>query len=74
LEIILAIPHITPHQRITIADVVTQADRAVQMIADVRTRMLAPQQVKAAPVFSMTQVAALCGLDKGQFAYRLGPC
>lgn len=67
----MATPHITPHQRISIADVVTQADRAVQMIADVRTRMLAPQQVKTAPVFSMTQVAALCGIDKGQFAYRL---
>lgn len=67
----MATNHITPHQRISIADVVVQADRAVQMINDVRSRMLAPKQVKSAPVFSMTQVAALCGIDKGQFAYRL---
>ncbi|TAL66102.1 MAG: cobyrinic acid a,c-diamide synthase [Burkholderiaceae bacterium] len=41
------------------------------MVSDVRTRMLAPQQTKAPPIFSMTQLASLCGIDKGQFAYRL---
>ena len=41
------------------------------MVADVRSRMLAPQQKKVAPVFSMTQLATLCGIDKGQFSYRL---
>jgi chromosome partitioning protein len=61
----------TPHQKITIAEIVSQADRAVQMVSDVRSRMLAPQQKKIAPVFSMTQVATLCGIDKGQFSYRL---
>jgi len=61
----------TPHQKITIAAVVEQAERAIQMVNDVRSRMLAPQSKKQAPVFSMTQVAALCGIDKGQFSYRL---
>lgn len=61
----------TPHQKITIAEIVSQADRAVHMVADVRSRMLAPQQKKIAPVFSMTQLATLCGIDKGQFSYRL---
>jgi len=61
----------SPHHKISIADVVDQAERAVKMVGDVRTRMLAPQAVKAAPIFSMTQVAALCGIDKGQLAYRL---
>ena len=61
----------TPHQKITIAEIVSQADRAVHMVADVRSRMLAPQQKKVAPVFSMTQLATLCGIDKGQFSYRL---
>ena len=60
-----------PSPKITIADIVSQADRAVRMVSDVRSRMLAPQQKKVAPVFSMTQLAALCGIDKGQFAYRL---
>lgn len=60
-----------PHRKISIADIVVQAENAVQMVNDVRTRMLAPQKVKIPPVFSMTQLAALCGIDKGQFSYRL---
>jgi chromosome partitioning protein len=58
-------------KKISISDVVVQADRAVQMISDVRSSMLAPTDVKLAPVFSLTQVAALCGIEKGQLAYRL---
>jgi len=61
----------TPHQKISIAAVVEQAERAVKMVSDVRSRMLAPQAVKVAPVFSMTQLAALCGIDKGQLSYRI---
>jgi len=61
----------TPHQKITIAAVVEQADRAVKMVSDVRSRMLAPQAKKVPPVFSMTQLAALCGIDKGQLSYRI---
>lgn len=61
----------TPHQKITIAAVVEQADRAVKMVGDVRSRMLAPQAMKIPPVFSMTQLAALCGIDKGQLSYRI---
>lgn len=60
-----------PHQKISIAAVVDQADRAIQMVSDVRSRMLAPQAKKQSPVFSMTQLAALCGTDKGQIAYRM---
>jgi len=58
-------------RKISISDVVVQADRAVQMISDVRSSMLAPTDVKLAPVFSLTQVAALCGIEKGQLAYRI---
>lgn len=61
----------TPHQKISIAALVDQADRAIQMVSDVRSRMLAPQAKKLAPLFSMTQLAVLCGIDKGQLAYRL---
>jgi len=41
------------------------------MVGDVRSRMLAPQQQKVAPTFSLTQLATLCGIDKGQVSYRL---
>ncbi|MBP8286626.1 MAG: AAA family ATPase [Rhodoferax sp.] len=41
------------------------------MVSDVRSRMLAPQATKVPPVFSMTQLAALCGIDKGQLSYRI---
>jgi chromosome partitioning protein len=58
-------------KKISIADVVVQAVRAVQMISDVRSSMLAPTDVKLGPVFSLTQVAALCGIEKGQLAYRI---
>lgn len=41
------------------------------MVGDVRSRMLAPQAKKVAPLFSISQLAALCGIDKGQVSYRL---
>jgi chromosome partitioning protein len=59
------------HQRISIAQIVDQADRATRMVSDVRSRMLAPQSKKNSPLFSVTQLAALCGIDKGQVSYRL---
>lgn len=60
-----------PHQKISIASVVEQAERATRMVSDVRSRMLAPQATKVPPVFSMTQLAILCGIDKGQLSYRI---
>lgn len=59
------------NSKISIADLVNQADRAVRMVSEIRTSMLAPESRKSSPVFSLTQVASLCGLDKGQMAYRL---
>lgn len=59
------------HQRISIAQIVDQADRATRMVSDVRSRMLAPQSKKISPLFSISQLAALCGIDKGQVSYRL---
>lgn len=57
--------------QITIADVVAQSDRAIRMVGEIRASLLAPQSRKTAPSFTLTQVAALCGVDKGQMAYRL---
>lgn len=62
---------VVPLKRITIPDLLTQASEAMQMVNDVKSRMLAPEAKKSSPTFTLTQVAALCGLDKGQFSYRL---
>jgi chromosome partitioning protein len=59
-------------QKIQISDIVDQAERAAQMVNQIRSRMLAPTAIKNPPVFSLTQLASLCGIDKGQVSYRLG--
>ena len=58
-------------EKITISDIVDQAERATHMVNQIRSRMLAPSAVKSAPVFSITQLASLCGVDKGQVTYRV---
>lgn len=58
-------------KKISIADLVDQAEKAVHMVSEIRTTMLAPSKTKEAPLFTLTQLAALCGLDKGQLSYRL---
>lgn len=58
-------------QKIHISDIVEQAERATQMVNQIRSRMLAPNAIKNPPVFSLTQLASLCGIDKGQVAYRI---
>ena len=64
-------PTVTNSQKIHISDIVDQAERATQMVNQIRSRMLAPNANKNPPVFSLTQLASLCGIDKGQVAYRI---
>lgn len=64
-------PDLKSNQKIHISDIVEQAERAAQMVNQIRSRMLAPNAIKNPPVFSSTQLAALCGIDKGQVAYRI---
>lgn len=64
-------PDLKSTQKIHISDIVEQAERAAQMVNQIRSRMLAPNAVKHPPVFSSTQLATLCGIDKGQVAYRI---
>ena len=59
-------------QKIQISDIVEQAERAGQMVNQIRSRMLAPDTVKSPPSFSLPQLASLCGIDKGQVSYRIG--
>ncbi|MEC4717929.1 AAA family ATPase [Noviherbaspirillum sp. CPCC 100848] len=64
-------PNVNSPQKIHISDIVEQAERATQMVNQIRSRMLAPNTIKNPPVFSLTQLASLCGIDKGQVAYRI---
>jgi chromosome partitioning protein len=57
--------------KITIADVAKQAERANQIVGELRSRLFAPELRKKSPVYSLSQVASLCGTDKGQMSYRL---
>ena len=57
---------------LSVADIVTQANRALDKVEDLRAAMLAPKVVKLAPSFSSTQLAALCDIDKNALTYRLG--
>ncbi|MFN0316330.1 MAG: ParA family protein [Burkholderiales bacterium] len=56
---------------ITIDDISLIADRAMQMLGEIRANMLAPTREKVPPVFSAVQVAELCDLDKSQLSRRL---
>ncbi|WP_019142565.1 AAA family ATPase [Noviherbaspirillum massiliense] len=58
-------------QKIQISDIVEQAERATQMVNQIRSRMLAPNAAKSTPLFTLTQLASLCGIDKGQVSYRI---
>jgi chromosome partitioning protein len=61
-----------PRGKITIADVAQQAERANQIVGELRSMFfVAPELRKLSPVYSLSQVAALCGTDKGQMSYRL---
>ena len=67
----LASPPLPAAARVTMDDLLIIADRATSMLEQIRTIAFAPEQRKRAPIFSSTQLARLCGLDKNQFNYRL---
>lgn len=62
---------IAPRKPISLIDVSQQADRALAMMEQIRTAMLAPSARKSPPVFNLSQLAALCGLEKGSVSHRL---
>lgn len=63
---IIAIP-----DQVTLADLETIAARASGVIEELQKRMLLPDSKKTPPTLSGEKVAALCGLTKGQMAYRV---
>lgn len=57
--------------RINLQDIATQAERAVAMMEQIRAAMLAPSARKTAPAFNLSQLAAMCGLEKGSLSHRM---
>lgn len=50
------LPELKP---ISLKDIATQAERAMAMMQQIRAAMLAPTARKEAPLFSLTQLAAM---------------
>lgn len=60
-----------PPVSISLSDISAQAAKATSMMEDIRAAMLNPTSRKAAPIFNLTQLAAMCGLEKGSFTHRM---
>jgi len=60
-----------PPQAISLADIAEQAERAAMMMGQIRTAMLAPTARKSSPIFNLSQLAAMCGLEKGSLSHRM---
>lgn len=56
---------------ISIDELIAQAQRASQIVAQIRSRMLPPHATKTAPTFSSEKVQSLCGLTRDQMKYRI---
>jgi len=63
---------IKPPKPITLADISDQAERAVAMMGEIRSAMLAPTARKTPPVFNLSQLATMCGIEKGSLSHRMG--
>lgn len=58
-------------QGVSIEDIVAQAELASQMMDSVRSAMLHPSSRKPPPVFNLSQLAELCGSEKGSINHRM---
>lgn len=56
---------------IRLADVADQASRAVDMMEQIRSAMLAPTARKSAPTINLSQLATLLGIEKGSLNHRM---
>jgi chromosome partitioning protein len=61
-----------PPRAISLLDIANQAERAAAMMDQIRSAMLAPSARKAPPVFNLSQLSALCGIEKGSTSHRIG--
>lgn len=55
--------------RVSLDDLIALASRAAKVHEDVRGEMLAPHPRKRPPLFTASQVAEMCGLEKKKFEY-----
>ena len=62
---------IRPPKQITLAGIAEQAERADAMMTEIRSAMLAPTARKTPPIFNLSQLAALCGIEKGSLSHRM---
>lgn len=58
-------------QSISLGDIKDQAERATSMMGQIREAMLNPTSRKASPTFNLSQLAAMCGIEKGSLSHRL---
>lgn len=56
---------------ISLADIANQAERAMSMMEQIRSAMLAPSARKSPPNFSLSQLAAMLEIEKGSVAHRM---
>jgi chromosome partitioning protein len=62
---------VKPPKGISLADIADQAERAVAMMSGIRAAMLSPTARKSPPRFNLSQVAAMCNVEKGSLSHRM---
>ena len=63
---------VKPPKPITLTGIADQAERAVAMMKEIRSAMLAPTARKTPPIFNLSKLAAMCGIEKGSLSHRMG--
>lgn len=62
---------VKPPKTISLGDITLQAERAVAMMGQIRAAMLAPTARKSPPVYNLSQLASMCGVEKGSLSHRM---
>jgi len=57
---------------IGLADIAQQAAHSIEMMSQIRAAMLSPTTRKPAPVWNLSQLAQLLGIEKGSLTHRMG--
>ena len=62
---------VKPPKPIGLGDIAIQAERAVAMMEQIRHAMLSPTARKTPPLFNLSQLAAMCDVEKGSLSHRI---
>jgi chromosome partitioning protein len=62
---------VKPPKSIGLGDIAVQAERAIAMMGQIRAAMLSPTARKSPPVFNLSQLASMCGIEKGSLSHRI---